>query len=63
MPATHRSAAHGRDADFCVGVLVIIVVGGRVEVAVSGTVVVGGTVVMTVVATTVSSVRLPGWSV
>jgi len=66
MPATHRNAAHGMEADFCVGILVIAVT-GRVVSVISGIIVVGGlvgrTVIIAVVGTPVSSVNPPGWSV
>ena len=58
MTATHMSASHGRDADLCVGVLVIIVV-GRVVTVVFCTIIVGGAVggaVVIVVVTVVSSI-------
>ena len=65
MTATHRSAAHGIDADLCVGVLVIIAI-GRVVTVVFSTIVAGGAIVgavVIVVATVVSSINPRGLSV
>jgi hypothetical protein len=66
MPTILRSAIHGKDADFLVGVLVITGV-GTVVVVVSGRIVAGGveggTGEIVVVGTSVPSVNRPGWSV